>query len=39
MRAAAPGHAALMLGFGGFTAAQLREAVRRLRSVLDGFVA
>jgi GntR family transcriptional regulator/MocR family aminotransferase len=39
MRAAAPGHAALMLGFGGFTAAQLREAVWRLRSVLDGFVA
>lgn len=26
----------LMLGFGGFTAEQLRDAVRRLRRVLDG---
>lgn len=38
MYAAAPRSGALMLGFGGFSAAQLREGVRRLRHVLGGFM-
>lgn len=29
-------YSGLMLGFGGFTAAELRDAVQRLRGVLDG---
>ena len=34
----APRHAALMLGFGGFTAVELKVAVQKLRLTLAGFM-